>query len=91
VSKTKKIVIKTNHNMTVGLWLNDEELEDVTRVLESNKRVSSVILSNGMELNFTIMAKKELSIISNAKKNYRKVFSGEIDTDDLYRQLITNK
>ncbi len=83
-----KVIIKTNHSMTVGLWLDTKEKKDIAKALKSKNRVESVILNNGMELNFRkLVHVTELSIIANATKKYRKVFDGEIDLSHLQAQL----
>lgn len=83
-----KIVIKTNHNMTIGLWLNSKEVNDIIKAIKSKNCIQSVILNNGMELCFNMVSiVAELTITANATKNYRKVFDGEIDISDLYNQL----
>jgi nitrogen fixation protein len=83
-----KVVIKTNHSMTIGLWLSDVEAKNIAKAIKSKDRIESVILTNGMELNFRkLVHVAELSIIANASKKFRKVFDGEIDIDDLYKQI----
>ena len=83
-----KVIIKTNHSMTIGLWLSDVESKNIAKAIKSNSDIESVILANGMELNFRKLTHvTELSIMANASKKFRKVFDGEIDIKHLYGQL----
>jgi nitrogen fixation protein len=74
--------------MTIGFWFNAKEISDITDAIKSKNRIESVILNNGMELNFRkLVHVTELSVIANASKNYRKIFNGEINVDDLLKQI----